>query len=208
MRGERERCEGSLSCGRQDLGFREPKMRSSLTGTLLRLSRQVEKSLQPCKHSLHSSVIIESSGPTSIHGTFPGFTSYSSQMQNPNLFACSRSLSQAAAVETDANDGEVLAEEEKNVEEVIKAGPRLASGKIISKKERRAGRVPSIVFGQENGHLGGDKQLLAVETKQIERILKKMGKSFFLSRTFDLEIYDDAEQLQSTEKVLPRSVSC
>jgi hypothetical protein len=46
-----------------------------------------------------------------------------------------------------------------------------------------------------------------VETKQIERLLKKLGKSFFLSRTFDLEIYSDEGELKSRERVLPRSVS-
>ncbi|KAG0582278.1 hypothetical protein M758_3G049200 [Ceratodon purpureus] len=117
--------------------------------------------------------------------------------------------SAGVAVELDGESGDgeqLLPKEEEKVEEVIKAVPRYGSGKIVSKKERRAGRAPSIVFGQENGHLGGDKQLISVETKQIERLIKRLGKSFFLSTTFELEIYDEEGNVQSRERVLPRSI--
>lgn len=120
-----------------------------------------------------------------------------------------RQYSQAAAVQVEADSGEsehLLAKEEEKPEEVLKAVPRYGSGKIVSKKERRAGRAPSIVFGQENGHLGGDKQLISVETKQVERLMKRLGKSFFLSKTFDLEICDEQGNVQSRERVLPRSI--
>jgi len=100
----------------------------------------------------------------------------------------------------------LLPKEEEKPEEVITAVPRHGSGKIVCKKARRAGRAPSIVFSQENGHLGGEKQLISVETKQIERLIKRFGRSFFLSTTFDLEIYDEEGNVQTKERVLPRSL--
>jgi large subunit ribosomal protein L25 len=118
-----------------------------------------------------------------------------------------RRYSASAQLEGDSGESEqLLPKEEETPEEVIKAVPRSGSGKIVSKKERRAGRAPSIVFSQENGHVGGDKQLISVETKQIERLLKRLGKSFFLSKTFDLELCDEEGNVQARERVLPRSI--
>jgi len=134
-------------------------------------------------------------------------TSPSFYSPNPTFVRGWRFYSQAEEEESEFDAEDFPQAPEKKVEDVIKAFPRLGSGKIVSKKERRAGRVPSIVFEQENGHLGGNKVLISVETKQIERLLKKLGKSFFLSRTFDLEIYSDEGELESRERVLPRSVS-
>lgn len=110
-------------------------------------------------------------------------------------------------LEGDSSETEqLLPKEEEKAEEVILGFPRHGSGKIVSKKERRVGRVPSIVFSQENGHIGGNKQLISVETKQIERLIKRLGKSSFLSSTFDLEVYDDQGNVQAKERVLPRSI--
>lgn len=133
-------------------------------------------------------------------------TSPSFYSPNPTFVRGWRFYSQAEEEESEFDAEDFPQAPEKKVEDVIKAFPRLGSGKIVSKKERRAGRVPSIVFEQENGHLGGNKVLISVETKQIERLLKKLGKSFFLSRTFDLEIYSDEGELESRERVLPRSI--
>ncbi|CAI5531372.1 unnamed protein product [Closterium sp. Naga37s-1] len=79
-------------------------------------------------------------------------------------------------------------EEEAWKKEVIKAVLRPGSGKIQAKKERRLGRIPSIVFEQEDGHLGGRKRLVSVDRKQIGRLVKKFGRPFFVSQVFDLEI--------------------
>ncbi|CAB4267733.1 unnamed protein product [Prunus armeniaca] len=73
--------------------------------------------------------------------------------------------------------------------ETIFAVPRAASGKSISAKERKAGRVPSIVFEQEDGQHGGNKRLISVRTNQIRKLVGHLGRSFFLSRLFDLEIH-------------------
>ncbi|THF96933.1 hypothetical protein TEA_024158 [Camellia sinensis var. sinensis] len=68
--------------------------------------------------------------------------------------------------------------------EIIRAVPRATTGKNISAKERKVGRVPSIVFEQED------------------------GRSFFLSRLFDLEVRSDFESDEIIEKVrvLPRKI--
>ncbi|CAI5985443.1 unnamed protein product [Closterium sp. NIES-64] len=79
-------------------------------------------------------------------------------------------------------------EEEARKKEVIKAVLRPGSGKIQAKKERRLGRIPSIVFEQEDGHLGGRKRLVSVDRKQIGRLVKKFGRPFFVSQVFNLEI--------------------
>ena len=189
---------------------------------VLRLSRyaqQQQQNQQQSRHIANCSRFQESSPLTSsthrslVGAEFRSVRECFAQSGKPSFgFSLLRHLSQAAErVEPDfgaeGEGGAPPLPEEVKLDEVIKAVPRDASGKIICKKERRAGRVPSIVFGQENGHLGGDKQLLSVETKQIERVLKRIGKSFFLSRTFDLEIFDNEGKPQSKERVLPRSVS-
>ncbi|KAG6506176.1 hypothetical protein ZIOFF_031494 [Zingiber officinale] len=69
--------------------------------------------------------------------------------------------------------------------ETITAIPRDKSGKNISSKERKAGRVPSIVFEQEDGQHGGNKRLISVQTKQIRKLVDHLGRSFFLSRLFE-----------------------
>ncbi|KAG6529432.1 hypothetical protein ZIOFF_011630 [Zingiber officinale] len=69
--------------------------------------------------------------------------------------------------------------------ETITAISRDKSGKNISSKERKAGRVPSIVFEQEDGQHGGNKRLISVQTKQIRKLVDHLGRSFFLSRLFE-----------------------
>jgi len=92
--------------------------------------------------------------------------------------------------------------------ETISAIPRLDSGKNISAKERKAGRVPSIVFEQKDGQHGGNKRLISVKTNQIKKLVNHFGRSFFLSRLFDLELrpaFDSSEIIEKV-RVLPRKV--
>ncbi|KAM7506911.1 hypothetical protein LguiA_017364 [Lonicera macranthoides] len=93
-------------------------------------------------------------------------------------------------------------------DETIHAIPRSLSGKNISAKERKAGRVPSIVFEQEDGQHGGNKRLISVQTNQIKKLVNHLGRSFFLSRLFDLEVHPDFESQDLIEKVrvLPRKL--
>ncbi|KAI3792943.1 hypothetical protein L2E82_06837 [Cichorium intybus] len=90
--------------------------------------------------------------------------------------------------------------------ETIHAVPRGLSGKNISAKERKAGRVPSIVFEQEDGQHGGNKRLISVQNNQIKKLVNHLGSSYFLSRLFDLEVRADVESEEVLEKVrvLPR----
>lgn len=94
--------------------------------------------------------------------------------------------------------------------EKILAIPRADSGKYIAARERKAGRVPSIVFEQENGHEGGNKRLISVEAKQIRKLVDHLGRSFFLSRLFELEVWSEfggTGELIEKVRVLPRLVS-
>ncbi|XP_020218824.1 uncharacterized protein LOC109802248 [Cajanus cajan] len=93
-------------------------------------------------------------------------------------------------------------------DETILAVPRADSGKNISAKERRAGRVPSIVFEQEDGQHGGNKRLISVRTDQIRKLVSHLGRSFFLSRLFHLEVRPqfDSDDVVESVRVLPRKV--
>lgn len=95
--------------------------------------------------------------------------------------------------------------------DTIVAIPRVTSGKNIAAKERKAGRVPSIVFEQEDGQHGGNKRLISVRTNQIRNLVDQLGRSFFLSRLFDLEVRSDFgsdsdSDLVEKVRVLPRKV--
>ncbi|KAM0992676.1 hypothetical protein ACFX2A_008552 [Malus domestica] len=93
--------------------------------------------------------------------------------------------------------------------ETIFAVPRTTSGKSISAKERKAGRVPSIIFEQEDGQHGGNKRLISVRTNQIRKLVGHLGRSFFLSRLFDLEVrsdFDSENDVVERVRVLPRSI--
>ncbi|GAB4857446.1 hypothetical protein Ancab_015355 [Ancistrocladus abbreviatus] len=92
--------------------------------------------------------------------------------------------------------------------EEIKAIPRSDSGKNISAKERKAGRVPSIVFEQKDGQHGGNKRLISVQNNQIKKLVNHLGQSLFLSRLFDLEVRPTFESDEIIEKVrvLPRKI--
>lgn len=94
--------------------------------------------------------------------------------------------------------------------EKILAIPRAISGKNIACKLRKAGRVPAIVFEQENGQEGGNKRLVSVEGKQIRKLVDHLGRSFFLSRLFELEVWSEfggSGELVEKVRVLPRLVS-
>ncbi|KAL5729173.1 hypothetical protein ACHQM5_002156 [Ranunculus cassubicifolius] len=92
--------------------------------------------------------------------------------------------------------------------ETILTIPRLISGKNISAKERKVGRVPSILFEQENGEEGGNKRLISVRTNQIKKLVNHLGYSFFLSRLFELEVRPDfdSEEVIGKVRVLPRKL--
>lgn len=125
-----------------------------------------------------------------------------------------RQLSQsAAAVLLDEPDVPLsyldgFARPDPKYAEIIKAVPRASSGKNISAKERKVGRVPSIVFEQEDGQHGGNKRLISVQTNQIKKLVTLLGRSFFLSRVFDLEVRPSFESDDIVEKVrvLPRQL--
>lgn len=94
-------------------------------------------------------------------------------------------------------------------DETILAIPRSNSGTSISSKERKAGRVPSILFEQEDGQHGGNKRLISVQTNQIRKLVNHLGRSFFLSRVFDLEVRSPAfesDDVVEKVRVLPRLV--
>ncbi|WVZ69854.1 LOW QUALITY PROTEIN: hypothetical protein U9M48_018577 [Paspalum notatum var. saurae] len=74
-------------------------------------------------------------------------------------------------------------------------------------EERKAGRVPAIVFEQENGQEGGNKRL--VSSKQIRKLVDHLGRSFFLSRLFRLQVWSEHAgqgELVESVRVLPRKV--
>ncbi|KAG2690003.1 hypothetical protein I3843_09G163800 [Carya illinoinensis] len=91
--------------------------------------------------------------------------------------------------------------------ETIVAIPRSTSGKSIAAKERKAGRLPSIVFEQEDGQHGGNKRLISVQINQIRKLINHLGRIFFLSRLFDLEVRSagfDSVDIVEKVRVLPR----
>ncbi|PHU10311.1 hypothetical protein BC332_22171 [Capsicum chinense] len=111
----------------------------------------------------------------------------------------------AAAVVPDLED---FPKPNPKYDETIHAVVRVTSGKNISAKERKAGRVPSIVFEQEDGQHGGNKRLISVQANQIRKLVNHLGRSHFLSRLFDLEVRPHFESPDLIEKVrvLPRKV--
>lgn len=84
--------------------------------------------------------------------------------------------------------------------------PRSESGTSISTKERKAGRVPSIVFEQKDGQHGGNKRLISVQANQIKKLVNHSGRSRFLSRLFDLEVRPafESDEIIERVRVLPR----
>uniref|UniRef100_A0A0E0MYR5 Uncharacterized protein n=1 Tax=Oryza rufipogon TaxID=4529 RepID=A0A0E0MYR5_ORYRU len=94
-------------------------------------------------------------------------------------------------------------------DELILAVPRASSGRHVAAKERKAGRVPAIVFEQENGQEGGNKRLVSVQSKQIRKLVDHLGRSFFLSRLFRLQVWSEHAgqgELIESVRVLPRKV--
>lgn len=81
--------------------------------------------------------------------------------------------------------------------ETFHAVVRVTSGKNIAAKERRAGRVPSIVFEQEDGQRGGNKRLISAQANQIRKLVNHL-----------FEVHPDFESTDVIEKVrvLPRKV--
>ncbi|KAL6194229.1 hypothetical protein ACLB2K_035313 [Fragaria x ananassa] len=112
----------------------------------------------------------------------------------------------AAAALVDDSDPDSFPRPDPKYDETILAVPRLTSGKSIAAKERKAGRVPSIIFEQEDGQYGGNKRLISVRTNQIRKLVNQLGRSFFLSRLYSLEVRSDFECDDVVERVrvLPR----
>ncbi|KAM3291322.1 50S ribosomal protein L25 [Capsicum chacoense] len=102
------------------------------------------------------------------------------------------SNSAAAAAAAVVPDLEDFPKPNPKYDETIHAVVRVTSGKNISAKERKAGRVPSIVFEQEDGQHGGNKRLISVQANQIRKLVNHLGRSHFLSRLFDLEVHLEA----------------
>lgn len=130
-----------------------------------------------------------------------------------------RSYSQAAAAviqaEAEAAEPQLLSylegfpRPDPKHDETILAIPRASSGTNISVKERKAGRVPSIIFEQEDGQHGGNKRLISVRTNQIRKLVNHLGRSFFLSRLFEIEVrsdFDSETNILEKVRVLPRKV--
>ncbi|ONK80660.1 uncharacterized protein A4U43_C01F20290 [Asparagus officinalis] len=89
---------------------------------------------------------------------------------------------------------------------IVLAIPRPKSGKNIAAKERKVGRVPSILFEQENGQEGGNKKLISVQTKQIKKLVDHLGRSFFLSRLFEVEVRSEDGVVLEKIRALPRKL--
>ncbi|XP_057487897.1 uncharacterized protein LOC130773944 [Actinidia eriantha] len=80
----------------------------------------------------------------------------------------------------------------------IQAVPREWKGSRVSARDRAQGRIPAVVFCQENPSDGqaaaasarpvARKHLLTTERKQIQSILKSVQLPFFCSTTFPLQI--------------------
>ncbi|XP_015889624.1 uncharacterized protein LOC107424350 [Ziziphus jujuba] len=129
-----------------------------------------------------------------------------------------RSYSQAAAVvqaQAEAAEPQLLSNLEgfprpdPKYDETILAIPRAISGTNTSIKERRAGRVPSIIFEQEDGQHGGNKRLISVRANQIRKLVNHLGRSFFLSRLFQIEVrsnFDSEADILEKVRVLPRQI--
>lgn len=106
-------------------------------------------------------------------------------------------------------EGESFPRPNPKYAETIVAIPRSTSGKNIAAKERKAGRLPSIVFEQEDGQHGGNKRLISVQINQIRKLVNHLGRAFFLSRLFDLEVRSagfDSDDIVEKVRVLPRKV--
>ncbi|XP_068653204.1 uncharacterized protein [Aristolochia californica] len=106
------------------------------------------------------------------------------------------------------DDVEGLPKPDPKLNETIFAIPRIDSSKRIRNKERKAGRVPSIVFEQTNGQVGGNKRLVSVKNTQIRKFVNHIGYSFLLSRLFDLEVRADfySDEIIEKVRVLPRKL--
>lgn len=89
----------------------------------------------------------------------------------------------------------------------IQAIPREVAGPRVSGRDRAQGRVPAVVFSQNQQHppLITKKQLLTTERKQIHSILKSVGPDFFCSTTFNLQIRagSGSSVLLESRNVLP-----
>ncbi|PRQ37945.1 putative ribosomal L25/Gln-tRNA synthetase, anti-codon-binding protein [Rosa chinensis] len=116
--------------------------------------------------------------------------------------------SAAAALVDDDSNPESFPRPELKYDETILAVPRLTSCKSIAAKEQKAGPVPDIIFEQEDGQHGGNKRLISFRTNQIRKLLNHLGRSFFLSRLFHLEVRSDfdADDVVEKVRVLPRLI--
>ncbi|KAL5705093.1 hypothetical protein ACHQM5_023438 [Ranunculus cassubicifolius] len=90
----------------------------------------------------------------------------------------------------------------------IQAIPREITGTRISSRDRSQGRIPTVVFSQDQQDPSkpiSRKQLLTTETKQIKSILKSVQLNSFCSTKFQLQIRAGAgsSHLLDSGTVLP-----
>lgn len=64
------------------------------------------------------------------------------------------------------------------------------------------------MFEQEDGQHGGNKRLISVQSNHVRNLVEKLGRSFFLSRLFNLEVRPEfgSDEIIEKVRVLPRVV--
>ena len=67
---------------------------------------------------------------------------------------------------------------------MLVAEPRGDAGSIAATRLRRGGRTPGIVFSGP----GGEQQLLALDSKELGRLVTKLGRTAWACSVFNLEI--------------------
>ncbi|KAF5174960.1 Ribosomal protein L25/Gln-tRNA synthetase, anti-codon-binding domain-containing protein [Thalictrum thalictroides] len=72
----------------------------------------------------------------------------------------------------------------------LQAIPREYTGSRLAAKDRAQGRIPAVVFFQQQNETerGKERRLLTIEKKQIKSILKSVQLPYFYSTTFELQI--------------------
>lgn len=79
---------------------------------------------------------------------------------------------------------------------------RDSSGSTAAGRMRKEGRVPGIVFSQ----FGGDKVLVWLAARDVQRQLQLHNRSGFLSRTVELELHGEDGAVREKVVVLPKLV--
>ncbi|BBG92823.1 Ribosomal protein L25/Gln-tRNA synthetase with anti-codon-binding domain [Prunus dulcis] len=192
------------------IGARRPQLQSNGRNSILHYEKK-KTSLKPplITFRLQSSSLTLGRHQNVPPQAAPRRTNRSPPAPNPALRPIRHSLSAPPGTGSGTRLSVHLPRPDPKYAETIFAVPRTASGKSISANERKAGRVPSIVFEQEDGQHGGNKRLISVRTNQIRKLVGHLGRSFFLSRLFDLEVrsdFDSEDDIVERVRVLPRMI--